>query len=379
MRTIALALLTILTCHAPRVLGQDPGKGADDPQVVAELRKLGVTLVQDHEQPLRPVVHVTISAKDVIEIDEAMARLVKLPHLRELTLSGVALTSSDRKHLGFLKIRTLNLLSTEVSKADLEAFDALKELRSLDLRGSVLARLEDPLRLKTPWTGNLQELKLEDRSAISHQFSLEKMDRLERLEIHFTNDDYNHHRRRSFEIARLPQLKHLVLTFAFANKGAWLGLDRLKNLESLALIDNGARPLGGQDLERLKGLAKLKRLALLLSARTEYQDDTLTKLWDLSEIEDLTLGLPGKSWDIDGVLKMSKLRKLTLIHDSDRRVGLRENTFAKFPKMLPALRELRFIGGRVDVETLDKLRVAMPTLRIVGTVARVQDEIEFGK
>lgn len=356
MRRIAVPLLTTLACLTGPGAGQEPPKPTDDPQARASLRKMGVTLVYDEDDPHRRVVSAVISGTAVKDIDGALSLLAKLPQLRELTLSGATLIASDLKQFKSLKeIQTLHLISTVVRRKDLQALDGLKELKSLDLTNSLLEGPEwaHNIRYWAPEKqvrAQLRELKLggEAREP-SYQFSVSGMENLERLE------DYGG-LVEGVEIGELKQLKHLVLKERLGHVG-FEGWEKLENLESLTLIGMSGEVAG---LAKLKNLKKLKSLNISFSRPAAKE--VWTKLNDLTQIEDLTLGLKEEGPRIE-VDKLINLRRLSID------AGPKVITLGELPSSVV---ELRIISG-IAPSSLWGLRTKMPKLRVSGKLATYDD------
>jgi hypothetical protein len=120
------------------LLGATTLSRAGDPkpaEVIAEIRQLGGTVETDENDPLNPVVKVSLNKTKVT--DALLPKLKVFPKLRSLGLNNTDITDEGVEHLTALKsLETLNIFKTKTTDKSLEHVKNLAELRILVVCGN---------------------------------------------------------------------------------------------------------------------------------------------------------------------------------------------------------------------------------------------------
>lgn len=102
-------------------------------EAIAEVRKLGGTVVIDYQVPRWAVLEVDLSGSTKV-VDASLARLRAFPGLHALRLSSTGVTDAGLAHLkGLTELRELTLDSTGISDTGLAHLKGLSNLKSLSL------------------------------------------------------------------------------------------------------------------------------------------------------------------------------------------------------------------------------------------------------
>jgi len=278
--------------------------------------------------------------------DEALVHLRGLTNLQELLLHGNKITDAGLENLknltnlhilnirhtswvnaqmeisdagmvhlkGLAKLRTLDLLGTDVTAAGLEHLTALPELETLILSGpkitdeamETLVKMKSLKRLELRFTNvtdkgieylnkmpNLEMLNLASRNITDAGLvHIEALKQLKKLELRGTNFGDS-----SLEyVAKLPQLERLdlsddgTLPWQTQNKYTAAGLALLKNIKTLRVLWLYGVRTGDAEIKQLAAIKNLEELTLFRPAVDTNTGDIRDKILEMRR--DLRRALP---------------------------------------------------------------------------------------
>lgn len=217
---------------------------ADDESVIAEIERVGDSLVRDESAPGKPVIAVVL--RGTVVTNAILERLAGLPRLQELYLTGCdALTNLDGLQVTGLQELALHNCS---ALTNFDALQGLTGLRKLSLVGCNGLTSVDGLKGLT----GLQELTLPNCNVVTNFDVLQGLTRLRKLSLvgcdGLTKVD---------GLKRLTGLKTLDLSHCRALTNVD-GLQGLTELQGLNL--GGCEAL--TNVDALTGMTKLQTLDL---------------------------------------------------------------------------------------------------------------------
>jgi hypothetical protein len=254
-------------------------------EAVAEIRKLGGTVVRDYGAPGWPVLEVDWHASTKVT-DASLAHLPAMPGLHVLRLDFTAVTDAGLAHLkGLTELRELTLDHTQVTDAGLVHLKELSRLERLSLAHTALGNqgvealksLREAAQPPEVREAVAELRRLGGTVVIDYRtpgWPVSEVD----LSCSVHVADAPLVRLRAFPRLRVLRLDSTRVTDA--------GLAHLKVLTDLQVLTLDSTGIGDAGLVHLKGLPKLESLSLV---RTAVGDRGLEALQSLKSLRDLDL------------------------------------------------------------------------------------------
>ena len=288
--------------------------------------------------------------------------LAKIPGLRSLNLSGIAIRPKATETLEIIKgasgLRTLDLRNMgSINDEALQHLASLKALEAINLsdcRAVTNAGLAHLSRLKNLRTLSLRSTQVDDKglSVLSQSLALET------LILEFT-------RVRGSGLVHLKDLPKLSVLTLNPNRNT---ADKTKidlsplsgGFSALRAIKVGGNQLTDAHLASVAGLVNLQRLTFRTLGFTKFTDDGLAPLGKLSNLQELRINGSTKVTDA-GVVHLTKLNKLEKLDLG--RTGISSACSTTLGK-LPALKELEVVGSRYGPDGIEQLRKLNPKVKV---------------
>ena len=288
--------------------------------------------------------------------------LAKIPGLRSLNLSGIAIRPKATETLEIIKgatgLRSLDLRNMgSVSDEALQHIASLKALEAVNLsdcRAVTNTGLAHLSKLKNLRTLSLRSTQVDDKGLTGLSQSLA----LETLILEFT-------RVRGPGLVHLKNLPKLSVLTLNPNRNT---ADKTKidlsplsgGFSALRALKVGGNQLTDAHLSSVAGLENLQRLTFRTLGFTKFTDAGLASLGKLANLQELRINGSTKVTDA-GVVHLaglSKLEKLDL-----GRTGISSGCVTTLGK-LPALKELEVVGSRFGPDGIAQLRKLNPKVRV---------------
>lgn len=234
--------------------------------------------------------------------DEWLKRLGDQPDLRNVQLSGTAVTSAGLIHLKHLtNLERLNVCLTAVSDDGFEHLAAMTKMRRMTICASKItgSGFKHLAGMKQLESINLHSAPASDEGLAA----IGKLTSLKRLEIvhtHVTDAGLKH-------LAGLVNLRQLHVHGPETTATALPFISQLQELYELDVYD---RPASNQTLEQI---GKLPKLRMLMLPNGIFDDEGVKHLTKVTTLESVTLDSP-KVTDasIEHLVALKNLRKLHL-------------------------------------------------------------------
>jgi internalin A len=288
--------------------------------------------------------------------------LAKIPALRSLNLSGIAIRPKATETLEIIKgateLRTLDLRNMgNVNDEALQHIASLKALEAINLsdcRALTNTGLAHLSKLKNLRTLSLRSTQVDDKGLAVLSQSLA----LETLILEFT-------RVRGPGLVHLKDLPKLSVLTLNPNRNT---ADKTKidlsplsgGFSALRALKVGGNQLTDAHLSSASDLGNLQRLTFRTLGFTKFSDAGLAPLGKLANLQELRINGSTKVTDA-GVVHLaglSKLEKLDL-----GRTGISSGCVTTLGK-LPALKELEVVGSRFGPDGIAQLRKLNPKVKV---------------
>ncbi len=212
--------------------GSTAEPNTEQAKAIAEIEKLGGSVIVSEEIPGKPVIEVFLFSKTK-DTDAALASLNGLPQVQWLAVNGSNVTDAGLAKLkGLTNLHMLVLDRTQITDAGLEHLKALSQLQDVSLDGT----------------------KVTD-AGLEHLKGLTNLQSLDIAETKVTDAGLTH-------LEPLRQLKELYLGSERITDAGLSHLESLHELEELVLVGDRITDAG---LVHLQSLRKLKTLKLQCS------------------------------------------------------------------------------------------------------------------
>jgi len=288
--------------------------------------------------------------------------LAKIPGLRSLNLSGIAIRPKATETLEIIKgateLRTLDLRNMgSVSDEALQHLASLKALEAINLadcRAVTNAGLAHLSKLKNLRTLSLRSTQVDDKGLTVLSQSLA----LETLILEFT-------RVRGPGLVHLKSLPKLVGLTLNPNRNT---ADKTKidlsplteGFSALRALKVGGNQLTDTHLASVSNLQNLQAMTFRTLGFTKFSDAGLAPLGKLANLQELRINGSTKVTDA-GVVHLAKLKKLEKLDIG--RTGISSACATTLGK-LPALKELEVVGSRFGPDGIAQLRKLNPNVKV---------------
>ena len=288
--------------------------------------------------------------------------LAKIPGLRSLNLSGIAIRPKATETLEIIKgateLRTLDLRNMgSVNDEALQHLASLKALEAINLsdcRALTNTGLAHLSKLKSLRTLSLRSTQVDDKGLTVLSQSLA----LETLILEFT-------RVRGPGLVHLKDLPKLSVLTLNPNRNT---ADKTKidlsplsgGFSALRALKVGGNQLTDTHLASVSNLQNLQAMTFRTLGFTKFSDAGLAPLGKLANLQELRINGSTKVTDA-GVVHLAKLKKLEKLDIG--RTGISSACATTLGK-LPALKELEVVGSRFGPDGIAQLRKLNPNVKV---------------